>query len=94
MKKVMLAAAMFCFAMSGTAIAGNVISVKVNGLVCDFCAQAIGIMLKRDPAVKGSRINLSSKVVTIQVKNGKQLPNGRIKKLITAAGYNVVKIVR
>jgi len=94
MKKLLVVAALLLVPMQGTAHAGNTINVKVNGLVCDFCAQAIGIMLKRDPAVKASKINLNSKVVTIRLKNGKRMSNGRVAQLITAAGYNVVRISR
>lgn len=94
MKKVIVAATMLLFSFLGTAQAGNTIKVKVNGLVCDFCAQAIGIMLRRDPAVSASRINLNSKIVTIRLKNGKRMSNGRVNQLITAAGYNVVGIYR
>ena len=91
--KNLIAAALFVLFTSGPASAG-IIKVKVNGLVCDFCAQAIGIMLKRDPSVSGSKINLSSKIVTIKVRNGRKLSDGKINRLITSAGYNVVKIYR
>lgn len=94
MKKVLLAAALFYFSAQSTVFAGEVINVKVHGLVCDFCAQAIGIVLKRDPAVSGSNINLNSKIVTINLKNGRDLPNARINQLISSAGYNVVQINR
>lgn len=94
MKKAMLTAALIYFSAHGAAFAGQVINVKVNGLVCDFCAQAIGIVLKRDPAVSGSHIDLNSKIVTINLKNGRNLPNDRINHLISSAGYNVVKINR
>ena len=97
MKKSLIAtaaAAALCVVMAGNAHASKVINVKVHGLVCDFCAQAIGIMLKRDPAVGGSRINLNNKVVTIKLRNGRKISNKRITQLITAAGYQVVGIAR
>lgn len=94
MKKAMLTAALFYLATQSTAFAGQQINVKVNGLVCDFCAQAIGVVLKRDPAVSASRINLNSKIVTIDLNNGGNLSNNRINQLISSAGYNVVNIMR
>ena len=97
MRKTLIAAsaaAALCFVIVGNAHAAKIINVKVHGLVCDFCAQAIGIMLKRDPAVGGSRINLNNKVVTIKVRNGKRISDRRITQLITAAGYQVVRIAR
>ena len=94
MKRTLIAATMLSFAMIGSAHAGKIINVKVHGLVCDFCAQAIGIMLKRDPAVGGSRINLNNKVVTIKLRNGRKISDRRITQLITAAGYQVVRIAR
>lgn len=94
MKKLLVTAALLLVSVSGPAHAGNTINVKVNGLVCDFCAQAIDIMLKKDPAVKASRINLNTKLVTIRLNDGNQMSDGRIAQLITSAGYNVVGISR
>ena len=94
MKNIAVMTTVIYFILVSAAQAGNTIQVKVNGLVCDFCAQAIGIMLKRDPAVKASRINLKSKIVTIRLKNGQRMSDNRVNQLITAAGYNVVRILR
>ena len=94
MKQTLTAAIMTIFLMNSPAFASSVINVKVHGLVCDFCAQAIGIMLKKDAAVSASRINLNSKIVTIKVRNGRKISNRRITQLITAAGYQVVGIAR
>jgi copper chaperone CopZ len=73
---------------------GKHILVAVNGLVCDFCAVAMKkVFLKKKP-VAAVDVNLTSKVVTIDLKQGETLSDDDIKKGITDAGYVVVNIKR
>ena len=73
---------------------GAHILVTVNGLVCDFCAISMKkIFMKKDP-VAAVTVNLTTKIVEIDLKPGKTLDDGEIKKGIADAGYAVVTIKR
>lgn len=68
------------------------IRVEVNGLVCDFCAQAITkTFLKRDE-VASVNVDLSNKIVEIDLEENATLPDQVIHQLITDAGYDVTGI--
>lgn len=81
------------FSLSSVAYAQD-ISVKVSGMVCAMCAQGIQKKFKKLPEVKKIKVDLDSKVVTIQTKQEKDVTDEVIKKLITEAGYNVTSIER
>jgi len=66
--------------------------VDVNGLVCDFCAQAIDKTFKKQPAVQDIEVDLGAKLITIAYKDGQRLEEEKITSLITDAGYTVVDI--
>jgi len=76
------------------ALSAQTVAVKVNGLVCDFCVSSIGMILKREPAVADSAIDLKTKIVTISLRDGQSLSDQRIGQLIEKAGYSVVSIRR
>jgi periplasmic mercuric ion binding protein len=68
--------------------------VKVNGMVCSFCAQGIKKSFAKEEAVKKVDVSLEKKFVDLEFKEGKSLPDAEITKIITEAGYNVEKIER
>lgn len=70
------------------------IVVKVNGLVCDFCARATEKVFGQREEVAGVKVDLDSGEVTIAVKPGQKLDDETISKLILDAGYNVTGITR
>lgn len=70
------------------------ITVKVSGMVCSMCAQGIQKKFSSIPAVKDLKVDLDSKIVSINLKDGQDVPNTKIKELITEAGYNVASIER
>ncbi|MEN9810633.1 MAG: hypothetical protein RLZZ488_2200 [Pseudomonadota bacterium] len=79
--------------MSGIAFADDV-KVSVNGMVCGFCAQGITKKLNKTEAVEKVNVDLEKKVVSFSTLAGKQFDDAAITKLITDAGYSVVKIER
>ena len=95
MKKLMtLGLVLLLSAPALAASAGTHIHVTVNGLVCDFCAISMKkIFMKKDP-VASVDVNLTTKIVDIDLKPGKTLDDAEIKKGITDAGYAVVSIKR
>lgn len=78
-------------AVQGALSSGDV-HVSVNGLVCDFCARALEKVFGKEEAVKGIGVNLDTKIITINFKEGQSLDDERITKLIKDAGYNVEDI--
>lgn len=74
--------------------ADHKITVEINGLVCDFCARALEKVFGKRSEVVGIDVNLNTKIVTIGFNKGADIDDATITKLITDAGYNVVKINR
>ncbi len=72
----------------------HTITVKVEGMVCDFCARALEKVFYQREGVEGVDINLDEHVVKLDVTEGTVLPDEEITKLITDSGYNVSSITR
>lgn len=72
----------------------QVIHVSVNGLVCDFCARALGKVFSAQDAVSNIHVDLDKKVVTVNVKAGKTIDDKTLTQLITDSGYSVEGIHR
>lgn len=68
--------------------------VSVNGLVCDFCAQALEKMFSKKEEVKAIDVNLDTKIVTVNFNDGMSLSDEVLTQIITDAGYNVEDIHR
>ena len=72
------------------------IKVKVNGFVCSLCGQGVEKQFKKNggDAVAKFEVDMDSKIVTLTLKEGKQLDDAFIQKAITDAGYSVEEIMR
>lgn len=80
--------------MPGVENADNIITAQIDGLVCDFCARALEKVFGKRVEVSGIEVNLDTKIVTIGLKKAADIDDATIMRLITDAGYNVVKIKR
>ncbi len=74
------------------AFAANSVKATVNGMVCAFCAQGIEKTISKMDATKAVFVDLKSKVVLVQAKDGKTLDEKAIGAAIVDAGYDVVKM--
>jgi mercuric ion binding protein len=93
MKRILiaaLAAALF----STPVFAARSIKASVNGLVCSFCAAAIEKRLKALGEVKSVFVDLTRKIVAIELKDGRDITPERIAEEIKDSGYDVVTIAR
>jgi mercuric ion binding protein len=93
MKRILiaaLAAALF----ASPAYAARSIKASVNGLVCSFCAAAIEKRLKALTEVKAVYVDLTKKVVAVELKDGKDITPEKIAEEIKDSGYDVVSIAR
>lgn len=70
------------------------VTVSVNGLVCDFCAQAIDRSFRRRAEINDVRVDLTARVVTIDFRPNQSLDDNTIRDIITRAGYTVTDIRR
>ena len=77
-----------------TIVSAETIHTTVNGMVCAFCATGIEKTFRKQPEVKSVKVDLPSKLVTIQTKPGKTLSDAKIKEVVTYSGYTMGKIVR
>jgi len=93
MKKVILIAIGLLIATQSFA-AGKEISATVNGMVCAFCAQGITKKFNAEPAVEKVDVSLEKKVVTITLKDGKDLDDKKVQEILKESGYNVETIAR
>ncbi len=92
--KRLLVAALAAALFSSPAFAARSIKASVNGLVCSFCAAAIEKRLKALSEVKAVYVDLTRKVVAVELKDGKDLSPEKIAEEIKDSGYDVVTIVR
>ena len=73
---------------------GSEIVAHVNGMVCDFCAQAVNKVFKKEDAVEDVAVNLDDGTITISCKPGETLADERVEKLVKKSGYALVSIDR
>ncbi len=72
--------------------ANNQSVATVNGMVCDFCAQALIKTFRKNDAVSDVTIDLTTKKVAIDMKPGQFLPDAEIRKLVDWSGYELAGI--
>ena len=75
-------------------IEDQILRISVNGLVCDFCARSIEKIFTKNESVDSINVNLEKMLITINLKNGKNLNDDIIKQLIKDSGYDVAEINR
>ncbi len=93
-KVILFLVSLFIFSTALTAEVAKPITVKVNGLVCSFCAQGIKKRFSKFDSVKSVQVSLEKKTVVLEIKEGKSLNDKVIKDELEKSGYNVVRIER
>lgn len=79
--------------VSGGASA-ETIEMKVNGLVCAFCAQGIEKTFRKNPAVTDVVVSLEDRLVAVEVAPGADIPDQALRDALTDSGYDVKEIAR
>ncbi len=73
---------------------GTLVSILVEGMVCDFCAQSIQkVFMKRDEVV-GISVDLDNQKITLALKENTDIDNDVIEELFLDAGFNATEIMR
>ena len=102
--KLALAAASLAFAApvataqdtaSETAIsAQTLVTAKVNGMVCDFCARAVTKVFGKQDAVENVHVDLDKGEIHVTLKAGADLSDETVADLVKKSGYDLVSIER
>ena len=78
--------------LAGPALAAETVHVSVNGLVCDFCAQALEKVFGKEDSVEDIDVDLNTKIITIDFKDGQAMSDEEIEYLVQDSGYDVENI--
>ena len=87
--KYFLASLLLCLSLNSNADEKDIfgeIHVSVNGLVCDFCAQSIQKLFNKEESVEAVDINMDEGMIKIDLKDGHNMDDNLITKLITDSG--------
>jgi len=91
-KKTLVAALLLSLATP--AIHATTIEMKVHGMVCGFCAQGIEKSLRKLPATAEVTVSLENQLVAVTTRDGTDITDTDLHKLIEEAGYDLKQIVR
>lgn len=70
------------------------LKAEVNGMVCAFCAKGIEKKLNALPQKQSAYVDLKSRMVALQLKEGQDVSDEGFIKIIQDAGYSVSKLER
>jgi len=80
---------------SETAIsAQTLVTAKVNGMVCDFCARAVTKVFGKQDAVENVHVDLDNGEIHVTLKPGADLSDEKVADLVKKTGYDLVSIER
>jgi copper chaperone CopZ len=87
-------ATLLLMALVAPAARAETIEMKVNGLVCGFCAQGIEKTLRKNPATADVVVSLEQRLVAVETREGQDIPDEALRKALTDSGYTVTSIAR
>ena len=90
-KSMLLTGALLVATQAAQAIT---IEMKVNGLVCGFCARGIEKTFRKNAAVTDVVVSLEDKLVAVQIKDGADISDQELRETLTDAGYDIKSIGR
>ena len=70
------------------------IEMRVNGLVCAFCAQGIEKTLRKNPATADVVVSLENRLVAVATKDGLDISDAELKMALTKSGYDLKAVTR
>ena len=94
MKKLPLVGLTLAAALADSLSTAETLKVKVDGMVCGFCASSIEKKMRAEKATADVFVSLENKIVAVAEKPGQKLDEARIKAQIADAGYEVKSIER
>ncbi len=94
MKQSFITALALAAALAAPAAFAETVKLKVDGMVCGFCASSIEKKMRANKATADVYVNLEKKVVAVSEKAGQKLDDAALKAQIADAGYEVKAIER
>lgn len=95
MRRTLPMFALLLVSLATLPVAGaGTIEMKVNGLVCGFCAQGIEKTLRRNPATTDVVVSLENRLVAVATRDGQDITDAELTKSLKDAGYDVKSIAR
>ena len=73
---------------------GEIVTAKVNGMVCDFCARAVSKVFGKRDEVAGVDVDLDGGQIIVTMNKGQTLDDATVKDLIRKSGYSFVSMER
>jgi periplasmic mercuric ion binding protein len=92
--KTIKAIAVSVLAFAAISAHSETVKMKVDGMVCAFCAGAIEKKMKANKETAEVFVSLENKVVAVAQKPGQKLDDAKLKAQILDAGYEVKSIER
>ena len=80
--------------LTAQASLADTLKIKVDGMVCGFCASSIEKKMRSNNATADVYVNLENKIVAVSEKAGLKLDDATLKAQIADAGYEVKVIER
>ena len=68
--------------------------VRADGIVCDFCAQALNKVFLKNENIEKIDVSMDEGTVSVKIKDGATVTDEEIQKMIEWGGYDFVSIKR
>ena len=94
MKNFSLITLSVAVALSAQASFADTLKIKVDGMVCGFCASSIEKKMRAENATADVFVSLANKIVAVSEKPGQKLDEAKLKAGIADSGYEVKAIER
>ena len=78
----------------GALAAADTIRVIVNEGICHSCLKDVETVFRAQPQIESAHFDPDNNMLTIQTKHGQTLGDAKLERLVTNAGYTVVRIIR
>jgi len=77
-----------------TPAAQTMVTAKVKGMVCDFCARAVTKVFGKHDAVENVHVDLDTQEIHVTLKPGSNLSDETVGELVKKSGYTLVSVAR
>jgi copper chaperone CopZ len=94
MKNFSLVTLSVAAALSAQASFADTLKIKVDGMVCGFCASSIEKKMRANKATADVYVSLADKIVAVSEKTGQRLDDAAVRAQIADSGYEVKLIER
>ena len=74
--------------------AQTMLTAKVKGMVCDFCARAVTKVFGKNDAVENVHVDLDTQEIHVTLKPGSDLSDEAVGELVKKSGYTLVSVAR